>query len=136
MKIRALITGKTARDSSAFRLQPRKKVIIHEYSSYDSIDSLVRGVFGGAPPGAIIGPLRWVNGVVLSHNPFPMTDEIVRELLEGRLHWNHVSFAPLEEYQQNHHNPDLRINVSIVDVSTNPVFEAIGRFIRKQFIDQ
>jgi hypothetical protein len=116
--------------------QPRTRVIIHEYSRYESLELLIRGVFGGAPPGSNIGTLKWVNGVVLFHNAFPMTDEIVRELLEGRLHWNHVSFAPLNEFRQNHHDPDLRITVTIVDVSNNPVFEAIGRFIRERFIEQ
>lgn len=112
--------------------QPRTKVIIHEYSRYDSLESLVRGAFGGAPPGSSLGPLKWINGIILFHSSFPMTDEIVRELLDGRLHWNHVSFAPLEEYRQNYHDPDLRITVTIVDVSVNPVFEAIGNFISEQ----
>ena len=116
--------------------QPRKRVIIHEYSRYETLESLVRSAFGSAPPGSTVSTLKWVNGVVLSHSSFPMTDEIIRELLDGRLHWNHVSFAPLEEFRQNYHDPDLRITVTIVNVSTNSVFEAIGNFIREEWIEQ
>lgn len=115
--------------------QARTKVIIHEYSKYDSLETLVKSAYGGLPPGAQIGPLKWVEGVVLSHSAFPMTDEIVRELLKGILHWNHVSFAPLDEYIPNYHDPDLRLSLSISDVSGNPTFKAIGSYIKEKLLN-
>jgi hypothetical protein len=113
--------------------EPRKKVIIHEYSRYDSVEELVRCGFAGAPPGsnAII---RWVDGIVLSHNPYPMTDSITTELIEGRLHWDHVSFAPMEEYQANLSFANLPMTVTVVDVSVNPVFCDIARFIKEKLM--
>lgn len=113
--------------------EPRKKVIIHEYSRYDTIESLIRNGFAGAPPGAEV-VVRWVDGIVFSHLTYPMTDSITKELIEGRLHWDHVSFAPMEEYQESVSFVNLPITVKIVDVSPNPVFCDIAKFIKEKLM--
>jgi hypothetical protein len=113
--------------------EPRKKVIIHEYSRYDSVEALVRCGFAGAPPGSSI-IVRWVDGIVFSHNTYPMTDSITAELIEGILHWDHVSFAPMEKYQASLSFANLPITVTVVDVSVNPVFRDIAKFIRKELM--
>jgi hypothetical protein len=111
--------------------QPREQVIIHEYSRYNTVEDLVRGTFAGVPPGANVGPIKWTNGIVFNHISYPMTDVIVQELLQGRLHWDHVSFAPMDLYQPLLAIPDLRLNITIADVSPNPVFRAIAEFIKE-----
>ena len=116
--------------------QPRKQVIIHEYSRYDTVEDLIRGAFSGVPPGATAGPLRWVDGIVLMYNTYPMTDAIVKELIEGRVHWDHVSFAPMEEYKPTVHVEDLQITVRIINVSINPTFRAIAKFIKENLMQK
>ncbi|RLI46226.1 hypothetical protein DRO64_01270 [Candidatus Bathyarchaeota archaeon] len=114
--------------------QPRKQIIIHEYSRYDTVKDLIRGAFSAVPPGATAGPLRWVDGIVLMYTAYPMTDAIVKELIEGRVHWDHVSFAPMEEYKPAIHVEDLQITVRIVNVSINPTFRAIAKFIKENLM--
>lgn len=114
--------------------QPREQVIIHEYSRYKSIEDLIRSAFGGAPPGATVGPIKWVDGIALIQNAYPMTDAVIKELLEGKLHWDYVSFAPMEEYRNNIHMEDMRITASVINVSANPIFRAIARFIRENLM--
>ena len=114
--------------------QPREQVIIHEYSRYESIEALIRGSFGGVPPGSNVGPIKWVDGIALVQNAYPMTDTVVKELLKGKLHWDHVSFAPMEHFRNNIHLEDVRITVSIINVSTNPIFRIIARFIRENLM--
>jgi hypothetical protein len=109
--------------------QPRNKVIIHEYARYESVEHLIKGAFSNIPPGANVGSLKWVGGLVMTQTPYPMTDTIIKELIAGRLHWDHVSFAPMDEYSPNIHVPDIRLTVTINDVSVNPVFRAIAKFI-------
>jgi hypothetical protein len=70
------------------------------------------------------------------NNPFPMTDAVIKELMEGRLHWDHVSFAPMEEFQPTYHIPDVRLTASIIDVSVNPIFQDIGKFIRENLLQE
>ena len=119
------------------RYVPRRQVVIHEYSSYDDVQSLVRNAFGGAPPGSNVGTLKWVDGVVMLFTAMPLTSEsVVKELLEGTLHWDHVSFAAMGEYQPNIHIPEERITCSVVNVSTSPIFRDIAKFIRKTLMRQ
>ena len=113
--------------------EPRQKVIIHEYSRYDSVEALVRSGFAGIPPGSSV-IVRWVDGVVLSQSPYPMTDSVVKELLEGRLHWDHVSFAPMEEYEASLSFANFPITVTIIDVSNNPVYCEIAKFIKEKLM--
>jgi len=114
--------------------EPRKQVIIHEYSRYDSIEALIQGAYANAPPGANVGPIRWAKGIALIHNAYPMTDTVVKELMEGRLHWDHVSFAPMDEYRPNIHLDESRITATIIDVSVNPVFCVIADFIKEKLL--
>ena len=116
--------------------QPRKKVIIHEYTKYDSVEQLVRTAFASAPPGSNVGPLKWINGIVLVHSNYPHTEAVVKELIEGRLHWNHVSIAPMDEYRSSVHLSDTRITASIIDVSYNDVFQSIGDYIKENLLDK
>lgn len=43
-------------------------------------------------------PLYWCSGIVFSFSSVPMTEEIVREYLRGRIHWIEVHFARMEKY--------------------------------------
>lgn len=116
--------------------EPRKKVIIHEYSQYNSVEDLIRSAFGGAPSGSTVGAIKWVDGIALIQQAYPMTDIVIKELLEGRLHWDHVSFAPMEEYRRNIHVEDVRITATVINVSANPIFRDIAKFIRENFMTE
>jgi len=113
---------------------PWKLVVIHEYSRYDSVQDLIRGAFAGIPRGSNVA-IRWVDGVdgiALVQNALPMTDTLTKELIEGRLYWDHVSFAPMESYSPQVYLPDMRVTATIVDVSTNDVFRAIAQFLKRE----
>ena len=116
--------------------RPREQVIIHEYSRYNSVEDLIKAAFSGAPPGATIGPIKWVDGIALVQRAYPMTDAVVKELIEGKLHWDHVSFAPMEEYRSNIHLEDMRVTAAIIDVSANPIFRVIAEFIKQNLMQE
>ena len=115
------------------RYEPRKEIIIHEYTKYDSpeefIDSLVRGI----PAGSTV-TTRWVAGVLLSFNAFPNDPVITRENLEGRVHWNHASFSLMPEYKEQIITKS-GVTVVIGDVSKNSSFQAVAEFIKEKFYD-
>ncbi|MCK4885531.1 hypothetical protein KAS24_05605, partial [Candidatus Bathyarchaeota archaeon] len=112
---------------------PRKEVIIHEYTKYNSSDDLINALTKGAPAGSILNILKWVDGVLLSFRPLPMKEVIIKALLEGTLYWDHVSFAPMPKYQDQIITQN-GVTVVINDVSGNPVFVAISEFIKKEFL--
>lgn len=115
------------------KYEPRKKVIIHEYAKYDSSEDLVEASVKGLPLGTVIAVLSWVDGVLLSFTASPINQIITKELLHGRLHWDHVSFAAMPEYRDQIMTAN-GITVSVMDVSNNPVFRAIAKFIKARFL--
>jgi hypothetical protein len=115
------------------KYEPRKEVIIHEYTSYESAEDLINATATGVPPGSFLTALRWVNGVLLSSSALPINEVTTKELINGRLHWDHVSFASMPEYQERI-TAGAGVTVLIRNVSNNPVFARIAEFIKKEFL--
>jgi hypothetical protein len=113
------------------RYEPRKEIIIHEYTKYDSPDEFIESLVLGIPAGSI-AQLRWVDGVLLSFNAFPSDSVTTKENLEGRIHWNHVNFALLPEYKEKIITKS-GVTVIIGNVSKNPSFQAVAEFIKENF---
>ncbi len=112
--------------------EPRKQLIIHEYTKYDSIDELVGSLVIGAPPGAIAGPLQWAEGVAMKFNIMPLNCEpVIKELLEGRIHWDHVSFAPHDKCIPVTIN---NVTMMMVNVTNNPTFASVAKFIKETWL--
>ena len=113
------------------RYEPRKEIIIHEYTKYDSeqefIDSMVRGIPAGSTT-----TLRWADGVLLSFSAFPPDSVTTKENLEGRIHWNHVNFALMPEYKEQVITKS-GVTVFIGDVTKNSSFQAVAEFIKNNF---
>jgi len=111
--------------------EPRKEVILHEMSKFtvaqELIDFVTKGIRGQS------SPMQWVNGVLFVFNTMPTTDEINKEIIQGKLHWDYVAFAPLEEYVENMNNSSSQATVPIQNVSNNETFQAIGQFLSSQF---
>ena len=66
-------------------------------------------------------------------NAMLTTDEINKELIADKLHWDYVAFAPLKEYCENMNDTLNQTTVPIQNVSHNETFQAIGQFLKKQF---
>jgi len=110
---------------------PRKEVIIHEISIYDTPEQLIRSNTIGAPPNAVL-VLKWINGVLFTFTAFPLGGDstISKETIEGRLHWDHVSFTSMPDYQERLEFVGVTTQIHVVDVSSNETFIAIGEFLR------
>lgn len=115
------------------RYEPRKEVIIHEYTRYNSAEELINASVKGLPAGSVLTALRWVSGVLLAFSAMPINTVTTQELIEGRLHWDHVSFASMPEYREQIIN-DTGITVVISNVSGNSVFVEIAEFLKKRFL--
>ena len=113
---------------------PRKEVIIHEMSIYDTPEQLVRSNALGAPPNAVI-VFKWVDGVLFNFSAFPLGGDpvITQEIINGKLHWDHVSFALMPEYQERLHFDGIQAQILVVNVTPNETFRAIGPFLRNAY---
>ncbi|MFX1595637.1 MAG: hypothetical protein ACFFBK_06205, partial [Promethearchaeota archaeon] len=48
------------------------RMVIHEYTSYDTAEDLINTLVSGLPPGSVLPVLKWVNGVLLSFRAMPI----------------------------------------------------------------
>jgi hypothetical protein len=117
------------------RYEPRKEIIIHEYTKYDSYQELIDASVKGLPAGSVLTALRWVGGVLLAFSAMPINTVTTQELIEGRLHWDHVSFASMPEYQEQVIT-NAGVTVVMGNVSGNSVFAEIAKFLRKEFLQK
>ena len=84
------------------------------------------------PPNSMLPVMRWVDGIVLTFLALQTdTDFMAKERARGVLYWDHVSFAPMPEYQ-----PTIMTQngsrAYITKVEKNETFIAIGKFLKKK----
>ena len=111
--------------------KPWDEVIIHE-SIYYSFEDIVKLVSLGVQPGGLAQPLKWAEGVVFTNAGMPPTDEVIKEQLEGKIHWNSVSWALMPKCQDFIPIKDINAKIPIVDVSTNSVLCTVARALKEQ----
>lgn len=113
--------------------EPRKLIIIHELASYDTAQEMAEAWTAGLPLGSPPPQFRWVNGVAFISLALPAIGDVVTgEIVEGRLHLDHVSFAPMPEYQEEVTLEENNIAIPVIDVSKNESFVAVGNFLSQK----
>jgi hypothetical protein len=113
--------------------QPRKKIIIHEIMKVN-IDELIASQALGAHIGDVVPPLFWVDGILLKFIGIAQTEAVVREMLEGNVHWDNVVFALMPRYERQKELGN-NIIVPIIDVSANNAFKKVAKFLKEVKLD-
>ncbi|MCL5239602.1 MAG: hypothetical protein M1286_04005 [Candidatus Marsarchaeota archaeon] len=97
---------------------PATELIIHEAVEVTKDDLLLERI---TPQGNL--PLYWCNGILFSFSSVPMTEEIVREYLKGRIHWLEVHFTRMDKYVPviTFESAEYKstMNVKIIDTSAS-----------------
>jgi len=81
--------------------RPIKKIVILEDIKYESLDDFFATLTTGVQPGTPIIVL-WAEGVVFRHSAMPPLEAIVKERTEGIVYWRHVSYAKMDQYQNEY----------------------------------
>jgi len=119
-------------DMATVKYEPRKEVIIHETSTFETaqefVEFLTQGLRGNFPP------VHWVDGILLTFSALPYTDTVSKEIIQGRLHWDHLSFAPLPEYQSTITTSDNAASLTILNVSSNDTFRSVAKYIHEKLL--
>jgi hypothetical protein len=111
--------------------KPWDEVVIHE-SMYYSFEDLVKLVSLGVQPGGLAQPLQWAEGVAFIPTGMPPTDEIIKEQLLGRIHWNSLSWALMSKYASFIPIKDISAKIPIVDVSANTILCTVVKALKGQ----
>ena len=112
---------------------PIRKIIVLEVIPMDTPEDLAIQL---APMMSMGQPaiLSWANGVTFLTSPIPpSTDKLMNSYLDGVIYWSGVHFALMHEYR-----PVVKVEistggtleVSVMDVSQNQVFNDVGSWLK------
>ncbi len=109
---------------------PVKELIILECAHYPSADALARVIAIVISSGESV-ILKWTEGVVFMYTVLqPTSDELLAELVKGRVYWTEVYYAAMPEYKQTIRVGTL--DVPVIDVSPNPLLRDAAKWLKKQ----
>jgi len=105
-----------------------EEVVVLDYTQYDRVEDLGRIVglaAGTEEPLALL----WAEGVLFSYSTLhATTDQLVKELLEGRVYWTNVSFVLAPKY---HRTIELKgISMPVLDASPNKTFREVALWLK------
>ncbi len=109
---------------------PTKQLIILECTRYSSIDELARiiAIMIGIEEVAI---LNWAEGIAFTYTPLPpTTQDLISELLKGRMYWSDILYAPMPYYRQTTRIGTL--DIPVVDVSPNPLLREVAKWLKQR----
>ena len=113
--------------------KPWDEIIIHEAIQH-SIDDLVKLFSVGVPLGGLGQPLLWANGIAFNHAGMPPTEDVIKEQLEGKVHWSSVRFAPMPQYKDSIIIKETNVRIPIIDVSNNPILKTAAEWMSQQLL--
>ena len=111
--------------------QPWKKIVIHEIVDY-ALDDLVRLQSLGVEPGGLGDPLLWTEGIVFSSSTMLETKDVVKEKMEGIVHWSSVEWARMPEFKEVIVIKETNVKVLIIDVTAHPIYRTVSKWLKEQ----
>jgi len=110
--------------------QPWKKIVIHEIVKY-TLDDLVKLQSLGVEPGGLADALLWAGGIVFSSSTMFETKDVIKEKLEGVVHWSSVEWALMPEYKEVIIIKETNVKIPIINVSAHPIYTAVSEWLKE-----
>ena len=110
--------------------KPWEEIVVHE-SIQHTLDNLVTIHSMGVPAGQLGRRLLWTEGVAFSHTGMPPTEDIIKENLQGRVHWSSVEWALMPDFKPFIEIPQTKVKIPILNVSTNEVLSAVATWLKR-----
>lgn len=108
---------------------PTEEIVVHDVIELP-LDDMLRG---RVTPAGIM-PLYWCNGILFNFSSMPMTEEVVRDYVRGKLHWIEVQFTKFPQYRPilslNDDEYKQQVNVRVIDTSVSPVHQELTKWIK------
>lgn len=105
--------------------------MIHEAVRIDYDDLLRERV---TPAGNL--PLYWCSSILFSFSSVPMTREIVKDYLAGKIHWMEIHFTEMRDYKpvielnDEHYGSALKIRV--IDTSGSKLHTEVTKWLKEK----
>ncbi len=112
--------------------KPFEEIIIHDIVKYSLEDFITMNSLG-AQTGGLGRPLNWVDGVAFIQAPMPPTDEIIKDQLEGKIHWAQLAFAIMPKFQSYILVKEGQIRIPVIDLGDNEIFRDVIAWLKERF---
>lgn len=86
----------------------------------------------GVQPGGLAPPLQWADGVLFRFMALPPTDEVVRENLQGKVHWSVVEWALMPTYRNIIPIADINAKIPIINASATAALRQVAEALKQQ----
>jgi hypothetical protein len=83
-------------------------------------------------PGGLAPPLSWAEGVIFRFQAMSPTDEIVKDALQGKIHWVGVEWALMPEYKNVIPIQDINAKIPIIDVSASAILRDVAKVLKEK----
>lgn len=110
--------------------EPWKRIVIHEIVRY-ALNNLIKVQSLGVEPGGLAEPLLWADGIVFSRSTILETKEVIKEKIEGVVHWSSVEWAIMSEFKEVIVIKETNVKVPIIDVSAHPIYRTVSKWLRE-----
>ena len=111
---------------------PWKEIVIHdilEQTNDRFFDTVVKQVLSQGIQ--VLPSVAWVDGIVIAVGHFPDTEDIVKEKVNGVLHYGSVWFSRMA-YQANKSISlgQQTVNIQIIRETGNPLLAEVAEFVK------
>ncbi len=112
--------------------EPFEEIVVHQVLEYDNktfFEEVMRQNISQQI--TVIPTVNWIDGIAFSIWRFSDTDDVVREALEGKIHYFAVSFTRLPfqtHFTVNIANQEIRVPLRKVD--NNPNFVSLVTYLK------
>jgi hypothetical protein len=111
---------------------PIEQIIIHEMVEYTLSDFVKYMTLGVASEG-IANLVKWCDGIVFAHVSLPSTADVVKDQMNGIVHWAWFSYAEMTSFKDFLESTH-KARIPIIDVSNNDLNKELVRWLKKNRI--
>ena len=109
---------------------PWKEIIIHEAIEYPLKEFInIRSV--GVPTGGVGKPLLWAEGVVFTRAVMPPSPDMVKENLEGRIHFSGIEWALMPQFKSFVEIMETKVKIPVINVSSNAILSEVAKWLKQ-----
>lgn len=106
-----------------------KELVVHECVYVENDDLLRERI---TPAGNM--PLYWCGGILFSFSSMPWTRDIVKEYLEGKIHWVEVHYTKMDKYkpivQLFDDNYKAEMKIRVIDTSKSTLHNDFVKWLK------
>ena len=112
-----------------FEYHPWEKIIVHEIAEH-KVDDLMNMQVQGVTEGGTARPINWSNGILFLHMNMQPTEDVIREQIQGTVHWSGLYYARMPKYVSSVVRAG-KITVPIINFSNHIIFKPMAIWLKE-----